>query len=294
MVNKMSEWLNKFVEGKKAEDLPAVVEDLELGPDFDEEYEDQPTIADVNEILISLNNIMEENRYIVATLNALNEELKGGLALLRNKIDNISTHTQSQMDALEDKVTRSMVALEDGNEKRALLFAQALEEINDMVADPDQMTDVFKVAPDIAMEAIEREAQGELNDTKPFDPNDEIFLPESVEEVVKGVPLDEVYDGKTDFSMPGAVDGPLEATKIVIDGETVFNSEEPVEVDELGVGEIQTLAVPEGLEYSVSDYNVVMEYLNGDIKWKDMMKYAGGMKAAKALVDPVKSFHGIE
>lgn len=260
----MSDWLNKFVAEKKLEEQPLVEEEFEE-QEFEEEFQDQPTIADVNEIMISLKNIWEENKFIVASMNALNEELKAGLTLLQNKIDNSKTHTQTQIDALDDKVTRSMLAMEDGNEKRALLFAQALEEINDLVADPDQMTDVFKVAPDIAMEAIERDAQGELNDGKPFDPDDEIFLPEAVEEVVVEEEEPEVIE------------------------------EEEVEIDELGVGEIQTLTVPEELpDYTEEDYNVVMDYINGEIKWGDMMKHAGGMRAAKEMVDPVKAHMGID
>ena len=50
--------------------------------------------------------------------------------------------------------------------------------------------------------------------------------------------------------------------------------------------------LPKELEkkgYSLQDYNVVMDYINGDTKWKDIVKYAGGMKQAKALVDPVKA-----
>ena len=113
----MSDWLNKFVAEKKLEQQPLVEE--ELDDELDEEIQDEVTIADVNEILISLKNIWEENKFIVASINALNEELKGGLSLLQNKIDNIKTHTQTQIDALDDKVTRSMLAMEDGNEKRA-------------------------------------------------------------------------------------------------------------------------------------------------------------------------------
>ena len=280
----MSDWLNKFVAEKKLEEQPLV--DDELDDELDEEIQDEVTIADVNEILISLKNIWEENKFIVASINALNEELKGGLSLLQNKIDNIKTHTQTQIDALDDKVTRSMLAMEDGNEKRALLFAQALEEINDLVADPDQMTDVFKVAPDIAMEAIERDAQGELNDAKPFDPDDEIFLPESVEdEVAKEIAHipDDEFDERQ------------EENRRLENADPVIEEEAVVEMDELGVGEIQTLTVPEELpDYTEEDYNVVMNYINGEIKWGDMMKHAGGMRAAKEMVDPVKAYMGIE
>ncbi len=280
----MSDWLNKFVAEKKLEEQP-LVED-ELDDELDEEIQDEVTIADVNEILISLKNIWEENKFIVASINALNEELKGGLSLLQNKIDNIKTHTQTQINALDDKVTRSMLAMEDGNEKRALLFAQALEEINDLVADPDQMTDVFKVAPDIAMEAIERDAQGELNDAKPFDPDDEIFLPESVEdEVAKEIAHipDDEFDERQ------------EENRRLENADPVIEEEAVVEMDELGVGEIQTLTVPEELpDYTEEDYNVVMNYINGEIKWGDMMKHAGGMRAAKEMVDPVKAYMGIE
>tara|TARA_Y100001973_G_scaffold106451_1_gene184469 strand:+ start:262 stop:1119 length:858 start_codon:yes stop_codon:yes gene_type:complete len=283
-VSKMSDWLNKFVAEKKLEEQP-LVED-ELDDELDEEIQDEVTIADVNEILISLKNIWEENKFIVASINALNEELKGGLSLLQNKIDNIKTHTQTQINALDDKVTRSMLAMEDGNEKRALLFAQALEEINDLVADPDQMTDVFKVAPDIAMEAIERDAQGELNDAKPFDPDDEIFLPESVEdEVAKEIAHipDDEFDERQ------------EENRRLENADPVIEEEAVVEMDELGVGEIQTLTVPEELpDYTEEDYNVVMNYINGEIKWGDMMKHAGGMRAAKEMVDPVKAYMGIE
>ena len=280
----MSDWLNKFVAEKKLEQQPLVEE--ELDDELDEEIQDEVTIADVNEILISLKNIWEENKFIVASINALNEELKGGLSLLQNKIDNIKTHTQTQIDALDDKVTRSMLAMEDGNEKRALLFAQALEEINDLVADPDQMTDVFKVAPDIAMEAIERDAQGDLNDEKPFDPDDEIFLPESVEdEVAKEIAHipDDEFDERQ------------EENRRLENADPVIEEEAVVEMDELGVGEIQTLTVPEELpDYTEEDYNVVMNYINGEIKWGDMMKHAGGMRAAKEMVDPVKAFMGID
>ncbi len=281
----MSDWLNKFVAEKKLEEQPLVEEEFEE-QEFDEEFQDQPTIADVNEIMISLKNIWEENKFIVASMNALNEELKAGLSLLQNKIDNIKTHTQTQIDALDDKVTRSMLAMEDGNEKRALLFAQALEEINDLVADPDQMTDVFKVAPDIAMEAIERDAQGELNDAKPFDPDDEIFLPESVEdEVAKEIAHipDDEFDERQ------------EENRRLENADPVIEEEAVVEMDELGVGEIQTLTVPEELpDYTEEDYNVVMNYINGEIKWGDMMKHAGGMRAAKEMVDPVKAYMGID
>ncbi len=281
----MSDWLNKFVAEKKLEEQPLVEEEYE-DEQLDEDFQDQPIIADANEILVSLKNIMEENKFVVASLNALNEELKGGLSLLQNKIDNIKTHTQAQIDALDDKVTRSMLAMEDGNEKRALLFAQALEEINDLVADPDQMTDVFKVAPDIAMEAIERDAQGELNDAKPFDPDDEIFLPESVEdEVAKEI----AHTPDDEFDERQEENRRLENADPVIEEEAV------VEMDELGVGEIQTLTVPDELpDYTEEDYNVVMNYINGEIKWGDMMKHAGGMRAAKEMVDPVKAFMGID
>ena len=34
-----------------------------------------------------------------------------------------------RVDALEEKVTRSLLAMEDGNEKRALLLANALEDL---------------------------------------------------------------------------------------------------------------------------------------------------------------------
>ena len=281
----MSDWLNKFVAEKKMEEQPLVEEEFEE-QEFDEEFEDQPTIADVNEIMISLKNIWEENKFVVASLNALNEELKGGLSLLQNKIDNIKTHMQTQIDGLDDKVTRSMLAMEDGNEKRALLFANALEEINDLVADPDQMTDVFKVAPEIAMEAIERDAQGELNDAKPFDPDDEIFLPE--------IPEDEISK-EIAINPDDEFDERQEENRRLENADPAIEEEAVVDMDELGVGEIQTLTVPEELpDYTEEDYNVVMNYINGEIKWGDMMKHAGGMRAAKEMVDPVKAFMGID
>ena len=133
------------------------------------------------------------------------------------------------------------------------------------------MTDVFKVAPDIAMEAIERDA-GELNDAKPFDPDDEIFLPESVEdEVTKEIAHipDDEFDERQEENRR------LENADPVIE-------EEVVEMDELGVGKSQTLTVPEELpDYTEEDYNVVMNYINGEIKWGDMMKHAGGMRAQR-------------
>ena len=94
-VSKMSDWLNKFVAEKKMEEQPLVEEEFE-DEELDGDFQDQPIIADANEILVSLKNIMEENKFVVASLNALNEELKGGLSLLQNKIDNIKTHTQTQ------------------------------------------------------------------------------------------------------------------------------------------------------------------------------------------------------
>ena len=148
------------------------------------------------------------------------------------------------------------------------------------------MTDVFKVAPDIAMEAIERDAQGDLNDEKPFDPDDEIFLPESVEdEVAKEIAHipDDEFDERQ------------EENRRLENADPVIEEEAVVEMDELGVGEIQTLTVPEELpDYTEEDYNVVMNYINGEIKWGDMMKHAGGMRAAKEMVDPVKAFMGID
>ena len=268
----MSDWMSKFVEQKDDEKNELTTEEEfaaqnkiaeivdEENPGLLEDYEDALYEEEIEEI-------NKTNRVILASLKAINEELKAGMAIVQNKIDNVSTHMQAQINALDDKVTRSMLAMEDGNEKRALLFAQALEEINDLVADPDQMTDVFRVAPDIAMEAIEREAQGVLAGEKPFDPDDEIFLPESPEEEPA---KEESKDSQ----------GPLPDEE---------------EFDELGVGEIQALSVPEELDgYNEKDYNLVMDYINGEIKWSDMMKHAGGMRAAKALVDPVKAYMGIE
>ena len=219
-----------------------------------------------------------------------------------------------RVDALEEKVTRSFLAMEDGNEKRALLLANALEEINDLVADPDGMTDVFKVAPDIAMGAIEREAQGELSDEKPFNPDDEIYLPEATPE---GLTTEEEFLAKNKVAelvneehpdlLTGEEEEALQRKYPHLTLEEAIAAEDEMQTlhnkdldpfhpklreDEGGAGEIQMFELPKELEkkgYSLQDYNVVMDYINGDTKWKDIVKYAGGMKQAKALVDPVKA-----
>lgn len=288
----MSDWMNKFVENDDDNELTLEEEFAAKNKIAEMVLEENEALLedddDFSDVLVAeqIEAVNKVNVMLINLVKALSEEVKNSTLVTQDKIDKIALHMQTQINSLEQKVTQSLLAMEDGNEKRALLFAQALEEINDLVADPDQMTDVFKVAPDIAMEAIEREAQGELSDEKPFDPDDEIFLPETSEDdlakEIATIPDDE-FDERQ------------EEIRKLEHGDPVIEKENVVEDDELGVGEIQTLAVPEGLQgYTEHDYNVVMDFLNGDIKWQDMMKHAGGMKAAKALVDPVKEFMGIQ
>jgi len=287
----MSDWLDKF---KQKASTPQESNDLEeeIRPDnaldaYDDDIQENEDSSmeletfdmDLDEIVA---DISKTNGYIFASLKAMNEELKAGFTLVRSEQSKIAdvneimislNNIADRVDALEEKVTRSLLAMEDGNEKRALLLANALEEINDLVADPDGMTDVFKVAPDIAMGAIEREAQGELSDVKPFNPDDEIYLPEATPDELT---MEEEWASQNKIA--AIVD---EEHPELLTGEY-----------EGGAGEIQVFELPKALEkkgYSVQDYNVVMDYINGDTKWKDIVKYAGGMKQAKALVDPVKA-----
>jgi hypothetical protein len=270
----MSDWLERFK--AKEEQTPMWEEQEE---EFEDELEDeevqemaplelQSFDKDLDEIV---EDISKTNGYIFASLKAMNQELKSGFTLIRSELEQRVSVLEGRVTDLETRVVQSLLAMEDGNEKRTLLLANALEEINDLVADPDGMTDVFKVAPDIAMGAIEREAQGELSDERPFDPNDEIFLPEKT---------DNELSGEEEF---------LSKIKIA---ELVDEEHPDLLNDEGGVGEIQMFDLPGELAeqgYTEESYNKVMDYINGDIKWKDIVKYAGGMKQAKALVDPVKA-----
>jgi hypothetical protein len=268
----MSDWMNSFRK-KQVNDL-SVEEEFASQNKINEllEEEDLLGMAELSdeedlEIVDDLDDVIQQ---MALLLEVINRELKAGFAVLQNESNARSQNMQSQINALDDKVTRSLLAMEDGNEKRALLIASALEEINDLVADPDGMTDVFKVAPDIAMGAIEREAQGELNAEKPFDPDDEIYLPEQL-------PTEEVEEPA--MSVQELTYQAVKAGDIPPDDS----------YNEGGAGEIQMIPVPPELEgYSEHDYNTVMDYINGDIKWQDIVKHAGGMKPAKALVDPVK------
>ena len=298
----MSDWLDKFKKQKITNEVNNIeVEDSQLAEaevlEYDDEVEYDGPSEEQSEDAGSMNlenfdmdldeiveDISKTNKYVFATLEAMNRELKAGFTLVRSEQAAIADvneilislkNIDDRVEALEDKVTRSLLAMEDGNEKRALLLANALEEINDLVADPDGMTDVFKVAPDIAMGAIERESQGELSSDKPFNPDDEIYLPEAPEE--EGLTVEEEF---------------LAQIKVA---ELVDEENPELLTDEGGPGEIQLISVPSELsDYNERDYNAVMDYINGDIKWKDIMKYAGGMKQAKALVDPVKLFHNIQ
>ena len=273
----MSDWLERFK--AKEEQTPTLEEQEE---EFEDEFEDEEVQEmaplgfqqmksfdkDLDEIV---EDISKTNGYIFASLKAMNQELKSGFTVIRSELEQRVSVLEGRVTDLETRVVQSLLAMEDGNEKRTLLLANALEEINDLVADPDGMTDVFKVAPDIAMGAIEREAQGELSDEKPFDPNDEIFLPENT---------DNELSGEQEF---------LSKIKIA---ELVDEEHPDLLNDEGGVGEIQMFDLPGELAeqgYTEESYNKVMDYINGDIKWKDIVKYAGGMKQAKALVDPVKA-----
>ena len=270
----MSDWLERFK--AKEEQTPTSEEQEE---EFEDEFEDeevqemaplelQSFDKDLDEIV---EDISKTNGYIFASLKAMNQELKSGFTVIRSELEQRVSVLEGRVTDLETRVVQSLLAMEDGNEKRTLLLANALEEINDLVADPDGMTDVFKVAPDIAMGAIEREAQGELSDERPFDPNDEIFLPEKT---------DNELSGEEEF---------LSKIKIA---ELVDEEHPDLLNDEGGVGEIQMFDLPGELAeqgYTEESYNKVMDYINGDIKWKDIVKYAGGMKQAKALVDPVKA-----
>ena len=278
----MSDWLDKF---KQKASIPQESNDLEeeIRPDnaldaYDEDFQEREDSSmeletfdmDLDEIVA---DISKTNGYIFASLKAMNEELKAGFTLVRSEMNQRVTNMDLRIDALEEKLTRSLLAMVDGNEKRALLLANALEEINDLVADPDGMTDIFKVAPDIAMGAIEREAQGELSDVKPFNPDDEIYLPEATPDELT---MEEEWASQNKIAAIVEEEHPE-----LLTGEY-----------EGGAGEIQVFELPKALEkkgYSVQDYNVVMDYINGDTKWKDIVKYAGGMKQAKALVDPVKA-----
>lgn len=352
----MSDWLDKF---KQKGSTPQESNDLEeeIRPDnaldeYDEDVQESGDSSmeletfdmDLDEIVA---DISKTNSYIFASLKAMNEELKAGFTLVRSEMNQRVTNMEQRVDALEEKVTRSLLAMEDGNEKRTLLLANALEEINDLVADPDGMTDVFKVAPDIAMGAIERKAQGELSDVKPFDPNDEIYLPETpldtaeeddakeiahmpdeqfdemeekVHELAHTDPVSkeigeltmeeewasqnkiaEMVDEEYPDLLTGEEEEILQQKYPHLTLQQAIAAEDEMETlankdydpySEGGAGEIQSFILPEelaGQGYTEESYNKVMDYINGDIKWKDIMKYAGGMKQAKALVDPVKA-----
>jgi len=323
----MSDWLERF----KSKEETQTAEELEADfPDDDDieddEFQDQPLKElqtfdmDLDELVA---DISKTNGYIFASLKAMNEELKAGFTLVRSEQSKIAdvneimislNNIADRVDALEEKVIQSLLAMEDGNEKRALLLANALEEINDLVADPDGMTDVFKVAPDIAMGAIEREAQGELSDEKPFDPDDEIYLPEETpneltmeEEWAAKIKIADMVDEEHPTLLHGEEEEFLqqkyphltlqEAIAAEEEMQTLSNKDydpymEHMSDNEGGAGEIQSFSLPEELAeqgYTEESYNKVMDYINGDIKWKDIVKYAGGMKQAKALVDPVKA-----
>lgn len=316
----MSDWLDKFKKQKETPEVEDVgdLSDDYLSDDYDEEIFDSEGYAtddvtdnnfeDTGPMVLenfdmNLDEIVEDisktNKYIFATLEALNRELKAGFMVVRSENQLKFEMMEGMINSLEDKVTRSLLAMEDGNEKRALLLANALEEINDLVADPDGMTDVFKVAPDIAMNAMERDSQGALGGEKPFNPDDEIYLPEAT----PGPPFEKALEHlrpavKNDLtteeeflSINKIADMELEENPTLLTDELT----EVADIDDGGAGEIQLISVPSELsDYNERDYNAVMDYINGDIKWNDIMKYAGGMKQAKALVDPVKLFHNIQ
>lgn len=283
----MSDWLERFK--AKEEQTPMWEEQEE---EFEDEFEDeevqemaplelQSFDKDLDEIV---EDISKTNGYIFASLKAMNQELKSGFTVIRSELEQRVSVLEGRVTDLETRVVQSLLAMEDGNEKRTLLLANALEEINDLVADPDGMTDVFKVAPDIAMGAIEREAQGELSDERPFDPNDEIFLPEKTDNELSGEEEELLQQKYPHLTLQQAIAAEDEM-------ETLANKDyDPY--NEGGAGEIQSFSLPEelaGQGYTEESYNKVMDYINGDIKWKDIVKYAGGMKQAKALVDPVKA-----
>lgn len=302
----MSDWLERFK--AKEEESPSLEEEeeveYEVAQDLDS-LELETFDKDLDEIV---EDISKTNGYIFASLKAMNQELKSGFTVIRSELEQRVSVLEGRVTDLETRVVQSLLAMEDGNEKRTLLLANALEEINDLVADPDGMTDVFKVAPDIAMGAIEREAQGELSDEKPFNPDDEIYLPDEApeeltmeEEWAAKNKIAEMVDEEHPDLLTGEEEDLLQQKYPHLTLQQAIAAEDEMETlankdydpyNEGGAGEIQSFSLPEelaGQGYTEESYNKVMDYINGDIKWKDIVKYAGGMKQAKALVDPVKA-----
>ena len=151
----MADWANRFMPNSES-DAPPVQDDAEPEPFELEEEEvvDTPTIADINEIMISLKNIhseiLNENMVLMSALDIIREDQR--IASNENKqillaLTEVVGQLNQRLDALEGLFVRKLGQLEFSLQKPP----------------PEPMTDVMKVLSPQIIEAIRKE------EYKPYD-----------------------------------------------------------------------------------------------------------------------------
>ena len=179
----MADWANRFMPNSES-DAPPVQDDAEPEPFELEEEEvvDTPTIADINEIMISLKNIhseiLNENMVLMSALDIIREDQR--IASNENKqillaLTEVVGQLNQRLDALEGLFVRKLGQLEFSLQKPP----------------PEPMTDVMKVLSPQIIEAIRKE------EYEPYDVSLDQGVPKHPEDVLGGVKRRDDDEGPT-------------------------------------------------------------------------------------------------
>ena len=211
---------------------------------------DQPTIADINEILISLKVIHDENIGLRKRVSVL-EQMVANPPWLNDLNSNLQA-------VLRDNAS----AMVGANNQFMAILIRKLDELEERLSSDDPaFTNILYSNPELFNEISSRpDEENELSVEEEFAAKQKIaeMVAEEHPEII------------ADFSMPDAVDGPFESVKVNIDGETVFDY--PDGVDSGG---------PTDEELEENRIRVSFNAWQAkEIKWHEFVKAAGGVKNA--------------
>tara|TARA_A200000159_G_C7297519_1_gene328513 strand:- start:302 stop:973 length:672 start_codon:yes stop_codon:yes gene_type:complete len=185
------DWANRFMPGIKPDNALDAYEDIqsEAEPEPITEPVDQPTIADVNEILISLKNIhdmvLQENIVLMSALDIIRQDQR--LVSNENKqillaLTEVVGQLNERMDSLEGAIVRKMGQLEFAISKPP----------------PEPMTNVMELDPGLLKQIREDAYEPHPEDVLGPVPV-ELTEGPTIHDLVEGVPgevLDAYHDWK--------------------------------------------------------------------------------------------------
>jgi len=202
--------------------------------------------------------------------------------VLRTHFDRVESNLVAYINSEMSTMRQGLLAIVNGHEAQAEILLERIGEIIEILIDPSMTTDVFRVAPEVAEDAIAA-AEAELPVVED-EPGDEEFHRPGADDYSNWeiVTDDDVVSVNTNVGMAylegkdsNFFEGAGLASLDDVDPKGILDRKVYASIDDLEES-------PDP-EFSNFEWTVATECARGDLKWADLMRAAKGPTRASQL-----------